>query len=143
MNKNSFRTSKRPISQRQLRVGEELRHVLAQIILRGELNDPDLRGLPVTVSEVRVSPDLSSATVFVTQLGGGNSDKIERALGRATPFLRRQIANRVHLRRVPNLSFERDTSFDYAQRIDNILQAATRPLQLNGMEDTNQTEDHD
>jgi ribosome-binding factor A len=143
MNKNSFQTFKRPISQRQLRVGEELRHVLAQIILRGELNDPDLRGLSVTVSEVRVSPDLSSATVFVTQLGGGNSDKIERALGRATPFLRRQIARRVHLRRVPNLSFERDTSFDYADRIDNILQGVNKENSLSEMVDTNQTEDHD
>jgi ribosome-binding factor A len=143
MGKNSFRTSKRPVSQRQLRVGEELRHVLAQIILRGELNDPDLRGLPVTVSEVSVSPDLSSATVFVTQLGGGNSDKIEKALGRATPFLRRQIARRVHLRRVPSLKFERDTSFDYAERIDNILQDVNKETSLNAIEGANQTEDHD
>ena len=143
MSKNSFRTSKRPISQRQLRVGEELRHVLAQIILHGELNDPDLRGLPITVSEVRVSPDLGSATVFVTQLGGGNIDKIEKALGRATPFLRRQIARRVHLRRVPNLSFERDTSFDYAERIDSILQDVKKENLLNLMGDTSLPEDHD
>jgi ribosome-binding factor A len=143
MSKNSFRTSKRPISQRQLRVGEELRHVLAQIILRGELNDPDLRGLPITVSEVRVSPDLGSATVFVTQLGGGTTDKIEKALGRATPFLRRQIASRVHLRRVPNLSFERDTSFDYAESIDNILQDVNKENTSNAIKNINQTEDHD
>ena len=143
MSKNSFRTSKRPISQRQLRVGEELRHVLAQIILHGELNDPDLRGLSITVSEVRVSPDLGSATVFVTQLGGGNIDKIEKALGRATPFLRRQIARRVHLRRVPTLSFERDTSFDYAERIESILQDVDKEKPLNSMDDTSQTEDYD
>ena len=143
MGKNSFRASKRPISQRQLRVGEELRHVLAQIILRGELNDPELRGLPVTVSEVRVSPDLSSATVFVTQLGGGNSVKIEKALKRATPFLRRQIAHRVHLRRVPNLIFESDTSFDYAERIDNLLQDVNKEGPLNGLKNTNQPAGHD
>ena len=122
MAKNSFSVSKRSFSQRQLRVGEELRHVLAQIVLRDELSDPDLRGLPITVTEVRVSPDLSNATVFVTQLGGGDSEKILSALARATPFLRKKIANRVHLRRVPNLSFEHDSSFDYAGRIDNILQ---------------------
>ena len=122
MSRNSFLTSKKPTSQRQLRVGEELRHVLAQIILHGELRDPDLEGLPITISEVRISPDLSNATVFVSQLGGGGSDKIVQALNRATPFLRHQIAGRVHLRRMPNLSFEHDTSFDYAERIGNILQ---------------------
>ena len=135
MSKNRSHASKRPVSQRQLRVGEELRHVLSQIISRGELNDPELRGLPVTVSEVRISPDLSSATVFVTQLGGGDSDKIEKALGRATPFLRRQIASRAYLRRVPNLSFERDSSFDYADRIGNILQDINKEKLLNTVDD--------
>ena len=135
MNKNSSQALKRPVSQRQLRVGAELRHVLSQIISRGELNDPELRGLPVTVSEVRISPDLSRATVFVTQLGGGGSDKIEKALGRATPFLRRQIASRVHLRRVPNLSFERDTSFDYAERIGNILLDVNKRERPNTIDD--------
>ena len=122
MGRKSFSTTKRPFSQRQLRVGEEVRHVLAQIILRRELNDPDLKGLSITVSEVRVSPDLSNATVFVTQLGGGDSDKIVAALARATPFLRHQVAQRIHLRRVPNLIFEYDTSFDNADRIGSILQ---------------------
>ena len=142
MSKNSSRVSKRPVSQRQLRVGEELRHVLSQIISRGELNDSELRGLPVTVSEVRISPDLSSATVFVTQLGGGDPGKIEKALGRATPFLRRQIASRVHLRRVPSLSFERDNSFDYAERIGNILQDISKEELLNTV-DNDQAEGKD
>ena len=140
MTRNSFSTSKRPFSQRQLRVGEELRHVLAQIILRGELNDPDLKGLPITISEVRISPDLSNATVFVTQLGGGKPDKMVQALGRATPFFRHQIARRVHLRRVPNLSFEHDTSFDYAERIGKILGDVNQGKLLD-IKDTDQSKD--
>ncbi len=121
MSKKSKRTNNRLPSQRQLRVGEELRHVLAQVIERGELNDPDLAGISITISEVRISPDLGNATVFVSRLGGGHSEEIVTALGRAAPYLRHQIAQRVHLRRVPNLSFEADTSFDYAEHIGHIL----------------------
>ncbi|MFP6712146.1 MAG: 30S ribosome-binding factor RbfA [Rhodospirillales bacterium] len=114
--------SNRPPSQRQLRVGEELRHVLAQVIEREDLHDPDLDGVSITVSEVRISPDLSNATVFVTRLGGGKAEETVAALQRATPFLRHQIAQRVQLRRVPNLKFQADTSFDYAEHIGQILE---------------------
>ena len=123
MSKNSSSTSKKSPGQRQLRVGEELRHFLSQIMLRGELNDPDLNGLSITVSEVRMSPDLNNATVFVIELGGGQSDRIIKALGRASPFLRHQIARRARLRRVPKLNFERDISFDNAERIGSLLQS--------------------
>ncbi len=117
--------SKRPPSQRQLRVGEELRHVLAQVIERGDLHDPELEGVSITVTEVRISPDLSNATIFVTRLGGGQAEETVAALERATPFLRHQIAQRVHLRHVPNLTFEADTSFDYAEHIGQILSDVT------------------
>ena len=117
--------SKRPPSQRQLRVGEELRHVLAQVIERGDLHDPELDGVSITVTEVRISPDLSNATVFVMRLGGSHSAETVAALERATPFLRHQIAQRVHLRHVPNLTFEADTSFDYAEHIGQILNDVT------------------
>ena len=117
--------SKRPPSQRQLRVGEELRHVLAQVIERGDLHDPELDGVSITVTEVRISPDLSNATVFVMRLGGGHSAETVAALERATPFLRHQIAQRVHLHHVPNLTFEADTSFDYAEHISQILNDVT------------------
>ena len=117
--------SKRPPSQRQLRVGEELRHVLAQVIGRGDLHDPELEGVSITVTEVRISPDLSNATIFVTRLGGGQAEETVAALERATPFLRHQIAQRVHLRHVPNLTFEADTSFDYAEHIGQILSDVT------------------
>ena len=117
--------SKRPPSQRQLHVGEELRHVLAQVIERSDLHDPELDGISITVTEVRISPDLSNATVFVMRLGGGHSAETVAALERATPFLRHQIAERVHLRHVPNLTFEADTSFDYAEHISQILNDVT------------------
>ncbi len=121
-NKKLFHGSNKPSSQRQLRVGEELRHVLSQLFLRGELSDPELSGVSITISEVRISPDLFNATVFVTELGGKERKKnIVEVLGRATPFLRHKIAQRIYLRRVPNLSFEYDTSFEYADRISSLL----------------------
>jgi len=121
MSNRSKRYRKQVPSQRQLRVGEELRHVLAQIIERTELTDPDLDGISITVSEVRISSDLRNATVFVIPLGGEDSDKVVKGLNRATPFLRHRIAGRMHLRRIPNLYFESDISFDNAQHIYKLL----------------------
>jgi len=108
-------------SQRQLRVGEELRHALAAILLRGEMHDPDLAGVSITVSEVRPSPDMKHATVFVTTLNGDRMDVVLPALRRAASFLRGQVAKTVRLRHTPQLSFQADTSFDYAQKINTLL----------------------
>ncbi len=108
-------------SQRQLRVGEELRHALAWILERGEVRDPDLKGVSVTVTEVRVSPDLRNATVFVLPLGGGETAAVVTGLTRARPFLRRQVANAVRLKFVPDIRFRADPSFDEARRIDALL----------------------
>jgi ribosome-binding factor A len=113
-------------SQRQLRVGEMLRHALSAILNRGDLRDPDLAGKSVTVTEVRVSPDLRNATVFVQPLGGADIEKVVSALGRAAPYLRRQIAGEIDLRYMPALSFTADTSFDYAERIDTLLKDVAR-----------------
>ena len=77
-----------PASQRQLRVGEELRHALAQLLRPGELRDPALRDANVTVTEVRISPDLRNATAFVMPFGGGNADEIMAGLQRSAPFLK-------------------------------------------------------
>lgn len=110
-------------SQRQLRVGEELRHVIANIIERGEIRDPDVQGRAITVTEVRISPDLKNATVFVVPLGGGDSGPILKGLKRARPFLRHEIARMVDLRAVPDLSFEPDTSFDEAGKIEALLKS--------------------
>ncbi len=107
--------------QRPLRVGEEVRHALAQILERGDLRDPDLVGAIVTITEVRMSPDIRNATVFVAPLGGVDTAKIVAALMRAVPYLRRRIGEIVELRYVPNLRIEADTSFDYAERIGQKL----------------------
>lgn len=108
---------------RPLRVGEEIRHALAAIIGRGELRDPVLAGQAITVSEVRVSPDLMRATAFVTPLGGGDAAAVVAALNHAAPFLRGQVVKAVKLRRAPELVFAADTSFDYAARIEGALRA--------------------
>lgn len=111
----------KPPSQRQLRVGEELRHVLSSVIERGDIRDPDVQGRAITVTEVRISPDLRNATVFVVPLGGQDVAPVLKGLKRARPFLRHEIAKRVDLRTVPELYFEADTTFDEASRITDLL----------------------
>jgi len=108
-------------SQRQLRVGEELRHLLAQILGHGDLRDPALTGLTLTVTEVRVSPDLTNATAFVVPLGGGGLDAAVAALNHAAGFFRRRLAGQLHLRHVPRVTFVADRSFDAAARVEEIL----------------------
>lgn len=110
-------------SQRQLRVGEEIRHVLAGIFARGEIHDPELADVTITVTEVRIGPDLKRATAFVTRLGRSDvSDKLP-ALRRAAPFLRGIVARNLRLRGAPDLSFQADTSIDYAMHVDELLRA--------------------
>jgi ribosome-binding factor A len=108
-------------SQRQLRVGEELRHALAEILGRRELRDPALQEATVTVTEVRVSPDLKNATVFVMPLGGAHAPEILEGLRRSAPYLRGVLGRELALRFSPNLGFELDRSFDHASRIDALL----------------------
>ena len=108
-------------SQRQLRVGEEIRHALAQMINQVEFRDPDLAGQSITVTEVRVSPDLHNATVFVVPLNG-EATIVVTALQRASSYIRGQLAAAVKLRHTPSLTFEYDNSFDQAERIGSILQ---------------------
>ena len=112
--------------QRQLRVGEALRHALAAVLARGELRDPALRDRAITVSEVRVSPDLRHATAFVSRLGGGDMAAVLEGLERAAPRLNALTANAVRLRRAPRLRFAADSSFDRAARIASLLTAGPR-----------------
>ena len=108
-------------SQRQLRVGEGLRHVLAELLLRGEIHDPLIAEANLTVSEVRITPDLRHAVVFVTELGGELRTELRQALARAAPRLRGEVARRLHLKYAPELSFQPDTSFREAARIEALL----------------------
>lgn len=113
--------SAKPPSQRQLRVGEEVRHALAALFERGDFRDPDLASARITVTEVRASPDLRQMTVFVTRLGGGDASILLAALKRATPFLRARVASAVRLKFAPELVFRADTAIDRAARIDALL----------------------
>jgi ribosome-binding factor A len=108
-------------SQRQLRVGEELRHALTRVFARAELSDPDLDGLTATITEVRMSPDLRAATAFVTPFGGGDAGKLVKALNRAGGYFRGQIARDIALRHAPTVRFAADRSFDQAFRVDELL----------------------
>ena len=114
----------RPPSQRQLRVGEEIRHVLAESMERGRLRDGALDGHTITITEARMSSDLRSADVFVIPLGGGDGAVILEVLARARPFLRREIARAVRLKFVPELRFHADQTFDQARRIEELLHRA-------------------
>lgn len=108
-------------SQRQLRVAEEIRHVLAARFLRGGFRDPALQGAQITVTEVRVSPDLRNATAFVARLGRSDIGALLPALGRAAAFLRGDLARSLGLRVVPELSFQPDTTLDQAMHIEALL----------------------
>lgn len=108
-------------SQRQLRVSEEIRHVLAAAFARREFRDPDLADANVTVTEVRISPDLKHATVFVSRLGRTDVEVLLPALKRAAPFLRREVARAVRLKFAPDLHFQPDHALDHAMKIDALM----------------------
>lgn len=110
-------------SQRQLRVAEEIRHILAGILMRGELRDPALAGVSVTVSEVRISPDLKNATAFAMPLGGVQLQPVLDALNRSAPFLRSQLGKTLQLRYAPTVHFVEDRSFDEAHHIEVLLRS--------------------
>lgn len=115
--------SNRAPSQRQLRVGEVIRHALADILQRGAIHDPALDGVVVTVPEVRMTPDLKSATVYVIPLGGKGADAVLPAFERNKRYLRGEIAHRVNLRYAPDLRFRLDESFAEGERIDALLRS--------------------
>ncbi len=114
-------TKKAGPSQRQLRVAEEIRHVLSGIFARGEFRDPDLANAQVTITEVRIGPDLKRATAFFSRLGRSDADALVPALVRATPFLRSQVAKALRLRIAPDLVFTPDLALDHAMKIDELM----------------------
>ena len=108
-------------SQRQLRVGEELRHLLSALFERGNMRDPELRAASITVTAVDVSPDLRNATAFVMPLGGTDEARLLAAMRRAAPWFRARVGEQAGLRYAPEIRFELDRSFDEADRIGALL----------------------
>ena len=108
-------------SVRLLRVGERVRHALSEILSRGDVHDETLAAHMVSVTEVRMSPDLRHATIFVKPLLGGNEDAVLAALKKNVRFLRGEVARRVNTKYAANLKFLLDESFDEGGRIDSLL----------------------
>lgn len=108
-------------TQRQLRAAELVRHALVGIIGREDLRDPDLRGVSVTIGEVRASPDLKHMTAFVSALGPNDPQRIADGLARSAAFLRGRLAKEIDLRFTPQLHFQPDISYDEARHIDELL----------------------
>jgi ribosome-binding factor A len=108
-------------SQRQLRVGETVRHAIAEILAHGDVHDPDLESHIVTIPEVRMSPDLKLATVYVMPLGGDDVKPVIEALTRNKKYIRAEVAHTLNLRYAPDLRFREDETFEEATRIDRLL----------------------
>ena len=114
--------SKAP-SQRQLRMAESIRQILSELLLRGDIHAAELSGVSVTVSEVRISPDLKNATAFCLPLGGGDAEKVVAALNRVKAPVRGMLGKQLTTRYTPSIHFELDTTFDYADSIDALLKS--------------------
>src|ERR1043165_5864564 len=108
-------------SQRALRAGELIRHALSEMLTRGDVHDPVLEGHLITVPEVRMSPDLRLATIYVMPLGGKDIEQVLEALERTKRFLRGEIARHVNLKFAPDIRFHADERFDEAERIEKLL----------------------
>jgi ribosome-binding factor A len=124
-------------SQRQLRVGELVRHALAELLARGEVHDPVIEGHLITVPEVKMTADLRLATVYVMPLGGRDADAVVAALERNKRYLRGEIARHVNLKFAPEIRFRIDERFDEAERIERLLRtpAVRRDLDANKTDD--------
>jgi ribosome-binding factor A len=122
-------------SQRQLRVGEAVRHALAELFARGEVRDSVLETHMISVGEVRMSPDLRLATIYVMPLGGRDREAVLGALERHARYLRGAIARRVNLKFAPQIRFRIDERFDAAERIDALLRSPAVKRDLTGDHD--------
>ena len=113
-------------SQRQLRVGEELRHLISNALHRETFYDAVLESNNITVTEVYVSPDLKNAKVFIMPLGGENKIEVLESLNRIKGYIQKLISSEIQLRQIPRLSFVIDTTFEYANKIDNIIKTINK-----------------
>ena len=123
----SSHNSKKGPTQRQLRVGEQLRHIIAETMARGHFQDEALLDAHVTVAEVRVTPDLRQATAYVMSLGGRDMEEILPALNAESNVFQKDIGRQLNMKFTPKVHFLRDESFDEAQRIDEILRTVHIP----------------
>ncbi|NJO54984.1 MAG: 30S ribosome-binding factor RbfA [Bacteroidales bacterium] len=130
-------------SQRQLRVAELVRHAVAEILARGEIADPVISGHLITVPEVRMSPDLRLATIYVVTLGGKDESAVLKALEAHHKFIRTEIAHRVNLRYAPDIRFRRDDRFEEAERIDRLLRSPEVARDLDPAGPSDETDDPD
>lgn len=119
-------------SQRQLRVGELIRHAMAEMLARGDVHDPVLESHMITIPEVAVTADLRLATIYVMPLGGKDTEPVLEALERNKKFLRGEIAHRVNLKFAPDIRFRIDERFDEAERIDRLLRSPQVKRDLEG-----------
>ncbi len=108
-------------SQRMLRIGELIRHKIAELLSRGDIHDDVIAGHSITIPEVRISPDMKLATVYVMPLGGSNVKPVIEALTRHRKYIRTQVAQTLNLRYAPDLRFREDETFEEATRIDRLL----------------------
>jgi len=138
--RNQRRNQTPSASQRQLRVGELVRHALAEMLARGEVHDPVLEGHMITVPEVRMTADLRLATIYVMPLGGRDQSEVLAALERNKRFLRGEIAHRVNLKFAPDIRFRIDERFDEAERIEKLLRTPAVQRDLNKPDDGNDPE---
>jgi ribosome-binding factor A len=122
-------------SQRQLRVGELIRHELSEMLSRGDVHDPVIEAHMVTVPEVRMSADLRLATVYIMPLGGRDEDEVLEALDRNKRYVRGEIARRVNLKFAPEIRFRIDERFDEAERIEKLLRTPAVRRDLGGDKD--------
>ena len=131
-------------TQRQLRIGEEIRHSVSEMLERREFHEPALQEVSVTVTEVRISPDLKNATAYVMPLGGGQADEVLEALTRARSYVRKRLGKALRLRYVPNIDFEMDTTFDQASKIGDLLNdpRVAQDLAVKSDNISEETDDH-
>ena len=113
----------RAASHRMLRIGENIRHALSEVLARGDLAEPALKGVSITVTEVKCSPDMRNATVFVMPLGGVHLGDTLDGLNRCRKYLRGQLGRLVRMKYVPTLNFKADASFGEADRIEELLRS--------------------
>ena len=116
----------KPITQRQLRVGEMIKQALGMLFIRDEAKIPNLSTKEITVTEVRMSPDLKTAKIFVMPLGGKNAEEIIEKLKEFSFVIRKTLSKKIIMKFLPKLFFVKDSSFDYAEKIENLIKQTNK-----------------